>query len=274
MNAKIKVYTGTALTLSLLLTILKTLCFLFSFDSALGYFDNTFLVSLTGALTWISAIWCISVLLLFPKDTVATKKNRSSLLVTAAIIASLLFIAAGVGIFVTNLSNKLAIACGALLFVGSSFFWLHLTRLDRSKFVWPGMLSILGLLAVLVVSHFDMFVAINSPIKLGLHLSAILAALCLLAELRLSFGDEMPRASFALKLLAVLFCLPTAVSHVVLYFSGKAPALSEKTLSPFFSLVLLAIAVYAAARIFAVTDAKEILEDEKENEEEKEIEEI
>lgn len=270
MNAKIKVYAGTVFALSLLLTILKTLCFLFCFDSALGYLDPTFLVSLTSALTWISAIWCISVLLLFPKDTIGTKKSKTPLLITAAVVAGAFFVAAGVGVFVTGISSMLTLVCGALLFVGSSFFWLCLTRLDRSKFAWSGMLAVLGLLAILVVSHFDMFVAINSPIKLWLHLSVITAALFLLAELRLSFNDEMPRASLVLKLLAILLCLPTSVSHFVLYFSGKASALSEQTLSPFFSLVLLGIAVYAATRLFSVTTAEEASE----NEEEKEFEEI
>lgn len=271
MNAKIKVYTGSVLALSLLLAVLKTLCYLFFFDSALGYFDGTFLVSLTRALTWVGSLWCVSALALFPKDTVAPKNKRAPLSLSLTAVAATLVALAGSGLFVTSLADdsRLMLVCGGLLLLGSAFFW-HSAFSPRESSVWLGALAILAYLSIMISSHFDMLVTINSPIKTGVHLSVIAAALLLLSELRLSFEDAMPRAAFALRLFAVLLGLPTAVSHLVLYFSDHAPALSEQSLSPFFSLALLGVAVYAAARLFTTQDAHEVAE----QEEEKEFEEI
>lgn len=275
MNAKIKVYSGTALALALLLAILKVLCCLFCFDSTLGYFDHTFLVSLTSAITWVSALWCASALFFLPKDSVAAPPQPSMPLV-GGLLAAILITAAGVGLFVTNFveRDKLSLVCGALLFASSSFFWASLTKLSSKALLYLGMITTLGFLSVLIVSHFDMFTAINSPLKMALHLSTILAIAMLLAETRLLFGDRVLRVSFVLRTLALLFCFPTAVGHLTLYVSGKTPALSEQTTNPFFSLALLGVAIYAVARLFGTRDAAELTEPEGEIEEEKEIEEI
>lgn len=275
MNAKIKVYTGTALVLSLLLAILKALCCLFCFDSTLGYFDNAFLVSLTNAIAWVSALWCASALFLIPKDSITTPPQRSVPLV-GGLLAAVLVTAAGVGLFVTNFveKDKLSLVCGALLFASASFFWFSLTALSSRALVCLGMLAAFGYLSILIVSHFDMFTAINSPLKMALHLSVIAAITMLLTEIRLLFGDKASRVSFVTKMLTLLSCFPTAVGHLALYASGKTPPLSEQTTTPFFLLALLGASVYAAIRLFAATDADDLAESEGETDEEKEIEEI
>lgn len=277
MNAKIKVYTGTALTLALLLTVLKSLCCLFCFDSALGYFNHTFLVSLTSAITWVGAIWCGGALFLFPKDTIATKESRSAVATGALIVAAMLIAAAGIGLLVTAAirgNDKPSLVCGALLFVGSIFLWLRLTKLSASVLACSGILTVAGFLSVLIVSHFDMFTAINSPIKMALHLSAIAAIAMILADVRLLLGDKLSRVSFVTRMLTLLFCLPTSVGHLVLFVFDKMPPLSEQTATPFFSLALLGAAIYAAAGLFSFADAQELVEAEGNTEEEKEFEEI
>ena len=153
MNAKIKVYAGTALILALLLAVLKSLCCLFCFDSTLGYFNHTFLVSLTSAITWVSAIWCGSALFLFPKDTVATKERQSPVATGAWIAVATLIAAAGLGLLVSAAirgNDKPSLVCGALLFVGSVFFWLRLTKLSASVLACSGILTVAGLLSVLI----------------------------------------------------------------------------------------------------------------------------
>lgn len=274
MQSKITIYTRTALILSLLLAVLRALCFLLYFDGKLGYFNPTFPVLVTNALTCVSALWCASALFFLPKDTIATKRLTDAPITKGVVaIAATLVMGAGIGLVITNVSsgNRLALICGCLILAGSAFVWSRVADLS-TKNAQPilGMLLILGLLFVLITSHFDMFVTINSPIKTGLHLSVIAAALFLLTELRFLFEDEMPRAGLAAKLLTVLFCFPTATGHLALYFSGNAPARSQETLTPFFSLALLGLSIFAAARLFAV---RAVLATSQEDEE-KEIEKI
>lgn len=273
MNEKIKMYTGTALSLSLLLTILKTLCYLFCFDRAVGYLNNTFLVSLTNAITWIGALWCVGALLLIPKNSIDTR-NQGSMPLVGGLLAAILVSASGAGLFVTNLleKNELSLAGGTLLFAGSAFFWFSLTKLSPKALRCLAMVATLGFVSILIVSHFDMFTAINSPLKMAIHLSAVSAVIMLLAETRLLFGEKVARFSFVTKMLAALLCFPTSIGHLALYFADKMPALSEQTTNVFFSLALLGVAIYSAIRLFAVTDAQDLAAPEEVAEEEKEIE--
>lgn len=272
MKSKIQVYTKTVLILSLLLGVLNSICFLFYFDKELGYFAPAFPVFLTKALTWISVLWCVSALFLFPKETIATQRNKKSpFFISVIAMGSSLLIAAGIGILVTNLAsrNMLMLLCGLLILIGSAFFWTPLFSSQNTPAIC-GMILTLGYLFILITTHFDMFVAINSPIKTGLHLSVLVTVLFLLSEIRIFFGDEMPRAAFALKLLTILFCFPTAASHLVLYFGGKLSPLVARTLNPFFSLALLGVTIFAAAKLCTVKP----VEKSPENNEEKEIEKI
>ncbi len=265
MNAKIKVYIASTGLLSILLTLLRVLSLLFCFDYEIGYFDNGFLPMFTDALTLAGVLWCLSPLVFIPRDTVTISPPTSPTALGMTAVAATLVSIAGVLLILSELSTgiTLKLFCGVFLLLGSPYLWGKLSHKLGKFALLFGTLLIVGIFFIMFSSHFDVYVAINSPAKNALQLVSIACALMTLGDLRFLFGDGMPRYALACRLLTVLLLLPAAATNLVLFISDKIPTLAKSILSPLFVLPLLGLAVYAAVGLFLTHDRGA----EKENEE-------
>ncbi len=261
MKSKIKIYSFSALILALLLTVLRALSLILFYDHELGYFDGGFLPVFSRALTLAATLWCLTALILIPKDSITAQKSNSPLGAGALAACSILLLTSAV--FLVLFGNKLSLVCGCLLLLGGLYPVCRLLAPDRIS-VCAGMILVVALVPILFIFHFDMYAPINGAVKNTVFLSILSGALMLLGELRFLFRDGMPRAFFALKLITPILCLPTAVGNLFLYFSDKTPVMTKEILTPFFSLVLLSLALYAA---FGALRTTEISTEEKEIEE-------
>ena len=257
MKSKHRLYFLSSLTLTLLLTGLRTACFLTSYETNVGYLANTPTVFITRLMYILATAWCLAAPLLLPNDTTlqATSGIAQSICTTSA-GALLLF--SGICLLIGSLAKAPSIfsfapvlrpILGISASLSSIFFFAGGSTSSKKKKPHTafGFALLIFLFALLLYSYFNMYVAINSPIKNALQLSILCAMIFTLCEIRESIGRPRLRISPAVKLLCALFCLPTAISHLIFERSSLCSALEKDLLSPFFALALLSIGIFALA---------------------------
>ncbi len=259
MNLNIKIYKFSAFILAALLTVCRILALIFDFDYALGYFDRGIFAVLFHVVTLIAVIWLLTPMLLITKGSLTIKKPRSVLSSGAMASSAVLIGISGFVFVLTNFSFKepLPLLCGIFLIAGACYPVCRLlVPKKRDLSVYMGIAAIVSLVLVTFILHFDQNTPVNSSLKNSMFYAVIASALFLLSELRILFDDAMPRAFLSAKLITIVLCLPTAVGNLVLYFSEKTPVLMKATLSPFLSLPLFALALYAAFGTFRAIKEK------------------
>lgn len=248
MKSKSKLYFLSVLALTLLLSVLRTACFLTSYESDVGYFASTPTTAITAILYILATAWCLAAPLLFPKNSLprATPSVTRNL---CAMLAGSLFLFSGLclGIGALASASSLRLVIGCLAVSSSVFFFTDGTTAPKRRTMHAtfGFATLAFLFVLLFYVYFDMYVAINSPIKNALQLSILSAMLLVLYEIRKSIDRPRSRLSLPIRLLCALVCLPTAVSHLIFERSPMCRTLEKDLLSPFFSLALLGIGLFA-----------------------------
>ncbi len=258
MKTNVKLYFLSTIILTLLLSGLRTACFLTSFEQDVGYFSSTPLTVVTTVLYALSILWCLAALLLFPKNATLASTDGIGRAVIGKLTGSL-FLFSGLCILIGRLAKSFPVVGGtsALLpilgifaVLSSFFFFTDGVRTEKlgTAHATFGFAVLVFLFAFLFFTYFNMYVAINSPIKNSLQLSILSTLFFLLSEIRESIGGSRPRLSAVLGPLCAFFCVPTAVSHLILERSSLCNTPTKALISPFFSLTLLAIGIFALSR--------------------------
>lgn len=258
MKTKIKLYFLSTIILTLLLSGLRTACFFTSFEQDVGYFSSTPLTLITTALYVLSTLWCLAAPFLFQRNATLVPENSIGHAVISKITGSILLFS-GLCILIGSLAKTFPVAGGtaALLpilgisaVLSSAFFFTDGARTEKlgTAHAAFGFAVLVFLFAFLFFTYFNMYVTINSPIKNALQLSILSALFFLLSEIRGSIGRPRTRLSAALSPLCAFFCVPTAVSHLFFERSSLCNAPTKALISPFFSLTLLAIGIFALSR--------------------------
>lgn len=249
MKYKNKLYFLSALILTLLLSGLRTACFLTAYETNVGYFANTPTVLITRILYILAATWCLAAPFLLPKETLSETTNLARNI--CGKLAGSLFLFSGLCLLIStaNGHSVLRILIGIFAILTSFFFITDgaPAQKRRTAHAALGFAALAFLFALLFYVYFDMYVTINSPIKNAMQLSVLSAMLFLLCEIRENISETTSRLSYSIKLLCALFCLPTAVSHLIFERSSLCGALERELLSPFFSMALLGIGIFALA---------------------------
>ena len=100
--------------------------------------------------------------------------------------------------------------------------------------------------AALITEYFDLYVTMNSPIKLMQQFAFFAVMLYVLTELRQLSGKPQPVRSVALGFLAVFFALTNGISCIVAASVGGIIP-TDYLLR---ALLLMSIGLYAAARLY------------------------
>ncbi len=270
MKSKTGLYFLSALTFTLLLSGLRTACFLTSYEADVGYFASTSLVLITKILYPIGAAWCLAAPLLLPKNGALEATFNTARSICSKIAGSL-FLFSGICLLIGAISKMpvlfgsvaaLRPILGIFAALAAVFFFTDGSRTPKKRTTHAafGFASLAFLFALLFYVYFDMYVTINSPIKNSLQLATLSAMLFVLYEIRDGIGRPALRLSVPIKLLCALFCIPTAVSHLIFERSSLCGALEKDLLSPFFSLALLGIGIFA---LVTLPSGKELDKDEK-----------
>jgi len=279
---KVSVYRLTVLILAVLTAVIRSLAVIFSFDPDPGYFvSGAFLPGLAGALIAVGIVWCLSSAFLIPKGTLPVKPSFSSGKVYfAGVYAAFIMISdacyrtygffqsdylstvkaafdSGSSSYITGRYVRIAAIMTVICIISSigsaaCFFMRAENKKNRAGAI-IGLFPIIRATGGIALTHFDMTVTMNSPIKIMTELSLMAAMIYFLYEDRfeLSADRARPRLYFTTALAAQFMCLVSGLSGITGYFSG-AVTNGELVIE---SLFLFTVFFYILARLSAYCTA-------------------
>ena len=255
--------------LTLIGVTLRAVCMLCLFDADIGYFAVGLLPTLSNALYFVAAVAIVLCAALTPRNILpaAPKAEGADEAEQAppprlilpmelhtpgrAYAALLMGLALG-GFTVATLllpdlfrgvSGKAVLAANILGLLSSAYFFLSAHKDGR----YPDWLSLLGFLpvfwaiAAVADTYFDVYVTLNSPIKVSLQVGLLGFMLILLAELRFRVGRALPRYSLAFLALGAYACL---VGSIPLLLATAVGAVSLPRYA-LYAAVLAVVGLYA-----------------------------
>ena len=234
-------------------TVLRSLCMLTGFDAEVGYFAPGLLATLSTLFYFVA----VAVIIIG-----ATRVSKRALPVTldtrlrlpAAFLWGASFVVFTVCGFLFCYAARKSDLLTAPLILGvlsSLYFFISGDRSGR----YPDWLSLLGFLPVLWCvtavgeTYTDQFTAMNSPIKVGLQLGFLGLALILLAELRFRLGKPLPRVA----LVFIGYGSYLALCGSVPVLLGTGAMILSNTLHLFYAIVLLCGGLYGLYTLFQYT---------------------
>ena len=264
MKNKIKTYRLTVILLTLVLTVSRFVAMTVFYDAQIGYFNQNFFTSAITALFVLSGLWCLSPLVLVPRNQIGTQFTPNTVFPKAAsAFSAVLFIFAAFSTFLQIAPSKIELAT-AIFTAISAFFFIFSIATFKSSEKARAFISIalaIALVLTLATIYFDMKVAMNSPHKIA-GIFAIMSAMILtLCETRTYLGAPLPRLHFASALLTFLIGASTAVSSVIYVATANPTAFASTPIllgNGGNIAVIVGISAYALARCFTFeNDLKE-----------------
>ena len=230
MNSKInkfRVLFYSALVLSALLVILRTVSMLTVYEPDIGYYKSgAFLPVIQKVLAICSVIFVIIFTISIKKqDNPAgtPAHNHLSLFATflcgtAQICSSFLILLFRRG---TITPLTIAIILG-FAFAAVYFFYTALCSPEKRSplCVIPAMLAAVGLVAIIVKVNLDMTVTLNNPNKILIAIALSSIALYIVQELRFVVGKPMPRLYLASASVALILCSAFSIPGIIGHYCG------------------------------------------------------
>lgn len=224
-SQKIKIYTFSALALTVAVTLLRTVGFLFFFDDDLGYFDITPLNTITTVLCILTVIWLLTAVIFIPKYSfpLKTKPAPNSYTRLAAlfcgmiVVGSFFFFRQSMYYYIAQAKSYQLLSVFSLL--AAVYFLLHfLGQKNETHSALASYAVILWAAMLMSVSYLNLYVAMNSPLKVTLHVALLSIMLFLMEEARLLTDHEFRILYYAASLIAILTCsissLPIMAAHL------------------------------------------------------------
>ncbi len=257
---KLKVFVYSTLGLTLLCVVLFTLSMFLSFDADVGYFAKSPITGIQNALVIVSVIFFVSILFLIPKGVLPCETPSGNRLNQfSSLFCGLVFIG---GMIITFLSTykstsdlsssqkNLFIVIVVSGLMASSYFIYDALSAEKKGLalkVAAAIFVIITLLFSVIFEHLDLFVPINAPRKTLLFLSFVSASVFIIQELRFKTGIGQPRAyvifGSATTLLGAVMSIPSIIAHYAGVFKDSSFLV--------YYLIGLALAIYAAARLYS-----------------------
>ena len=200
--------------------LLRTLSLYGCLDE-IGYFDGSVLPILTNVLLALGAVSALLCPFLFFKRGELTVPTRVVLLDKIASVLAIPALSAAAVLLLTTVretEQRLLTVLGALaLLLGVGYFAC------RIKGCTPALSllafgAILGAILIISLTYFDLFIPMNSPHRLSLHLCLLAAAFYLLYEMRAAASVPFPRMLIAAASLCALLTVAMSGANLLLAF--------------------------------------------------------
>ncbi|MBE6662172.1 MAG: hypothetical protein E7606_02685 [Ruminococcaceae bacterium] len=247
-NIKNRLYIFSTTILAVLLSVLHAVALCTAYDGSVGYFDGTPLVVTMQILYALVAVWCLVIPFLTAKESTSAAPPTFPMIFTGY-FSGILFLFSGILLLRSALASPSTPMLVYLLAIFTLLAAPFFLTVGKKAHAALGFLALGFLFCLLFYVYFDMYVTINSPLKVALQLSILSALLFVLCEIRRGIGKPMPRITASARHLCVLFCLPTSVAHLVFGASDACGTLERSVISPVFSLPLLALALFALSEM-------------------------
>lgn len=235
--------------LTLVGVVLRSLCILISFDVSVGYFNQGLLPVLSNTLYFLAVIAAIVCAALMPKGTLPTTLSDDGRRPMAYLLG-LLLAAFTLGILLVcykDRTNSFLTILMALGVLSSLYFFVtgHRTGRFSDGVTALGFLPVVWCIAATWETYTDPFIAINSPVKVGLQLGFLGLACIMISELRFRLGKSLPRLAAALTSIGVFCTLNGSIPVLV----GTGVGTLDNTLYFLYASVLLCGGLYGAVML-------------------------
>ena len=225
-SQKVKIYTFSAIILIAVAILLRTVNYLCIFDSDILYFANHPLHTIYRTLTILTVLWLLSMLIFIPRHSFSTKtvapcsifSRGLALFGGIVVFASFFFFRDCMHYYIAHakfyqLLALLALPCAVYFF---SYFNQNIPQAARAL---CGYMTLLWLGLLLSVTYLNLFVTMNSPLKISLHLAVIALMLHVLENIRESVGRPFRIHGYAYTLIAALLCGVASFPVIVAYLT-------------------------------------------------------
>lgn len=249
------IYCMLTLAVTVVAVVLRTLNLFLFFDVEIGYYtQGSVFPTVYVILLWVAAVVFgvfafVRVGKVAPRMPLYTKP-----LSVCAILCVLSCVWATLGMSFVNHSPSSApsFALSVLLPITALatelyFILFALKKNLHAVSVGTGFFTLLWLVIVLISSYFNVYVAMNAPLKLALQLATVGGMLLMLSEMRLLCGA--PRKAFSLFSLSLstLFLLSVSIPNIVATLAGVLPARDAASADYFF----LALGIFSLLRLLS-----------------------
>lgn len=240
----------TTAILTVLGVILRSVCMLTVFDTAVGYFHTGILPTMSTALYFAAVAIAVIGASLIHKGVLSTELNTRLRLPVAYLWGfSLVIFTLGVMLVCYKDKTNNFLTAPMVMGILSAFYFLatkNKTGRYSDGLCALGFLPVVWCVTAAWETYTDQFTAMNSPIKVSLQMGFLGLALILISELRFRLGKPLPRMAAALMSIGVFFSLNGGIP--VLLGTGARILLNE--LHVFYAVVLLCGGIYGAYILF------------------------
>ena len=259
-----RIYFLASLSLAVLCAILRTLSTIFFFEADVGYYKSGALLPILLNILLVLCAVCAAAFCLIPGvSRIFAKPEDTKAVRACAVFAALGFLA----FFANNLRDfdlvwetikvlgfipKKFVIRTLLALLSAVFFLLIAFCKNLRGGIRIGGVVITLVWTVLTISdsYFDVYMAMNSPVKLTLHAALLGMLLLLVNEARVGIGSDKKAFSLFSSTVTLIFATTSSIPSIISYLCGKLPdSYSNVYAYLFFDAVLLGIAVFSAARL-------------------------
>ena len=248
----IKSYLKISLCLALISAALRSVAYLFSFDSDIGYFNGSLLSKIATYFIIVSCAFALSGFFFISKDADLPRKldNKGNSIYFASVLAGFIMIAdfayklylmigedkfsyykfifardfKSENAYITRATAVIEIAGVAAAILAAVCFFLRASKkLDSKLCAWLGFFPIVRALTGVAQIYFEMEVQMNHPSKLMLEFALIAIMIAFLFELRFFVSEDhaKPIGFFVISCVALIVSIAASVSEMVGFFSGN-----------------------------------------------------
>jgi len=223
---KLRFFLAGVFALTFVGIVLRSLSLLFFFDSYIGYFAvGALLPILTNIFFLVAAVLILVLTLLLPKDApyISGQETPISIKVASALCAVASLVIAPVH-FITWIGNSSFLwTCliPLLLLVSAGYFALNIINQKAEFKPFGALLLVLLFVFYLAMSYFDVFVQMNSPNKIMMHMSCLALMLFFMSEARCVAGAMKKKLYIFSTSVAIFFVGVEAIPSIIAIISSK-----------------------------------------------------
>ncbi len=211
-----------AVALTFIGVVLRSVCMLTQFDTAVGAFTRGVLPTISTGLYFAAVIGMSVLAFLIPKNSMS-KELLAPHRTPFAVVLGFALVAFTVLSIVTSYNElfasggmmRMILTLSALL--AATYFFLSAGRYGRYRdsLIWAGFLPFIWCMCAVATTYSDPSVAINSPIKVSIQMGLLGFMLIMLSELRYRLGKAAPRGAVALTGIGVFCALNAAIPILI-----------------------------------------------------------
>ncbi len=249
-----RLYFWVTVCVCLLGVALRTVCMLTQYDAAIGYFERGFWPVASDALYFLAAAAAAIGAWLLPRASLtavpSTPYRPPFAYLTGVLLAAFavcLSVTSRAALFTKSGAALTALVCLSVASLLYFFITGHRHGPFRDALTSLGFLPILWSMSAIAVTYTDPYVAMNSPIKVSLHMGLLGFMLIMLGELGCRVGKPVSRKTVTITAIGVFAALNASVPLIA------AARVNTASLYTLCAGVLLAAGLYGGYMLFCYT---------------------